>query len=65
MPTRRGPVTTPFCPATPGHHLNPRQVSRVIWAPDGTVLLDFEVDGFVNDPSAQAEVLEDAGYQEL
>jgi len=45
--------------------LKPVRVADVIYAPDGTVILDFHLDGLDNDGSPQVADLETAGYREV
>jgi len=42
-----------------------RQVTDVVYDPFGKVILDFHLDGLVNDVDSQVEVLRAAGYHEL
>jgi hypothetical protein len=37
---------------------------RVISVPDGAVLLDFDLECLINDPTPQAQVLIESGYTE-
>ena len=54
LPTNRPDVT-----------LQARQVTRVIYTPDGKVILEIRVDGLTNDVTSQVETLRGAGYREL
>lgn len=47
-----------------GRTLHAREVRRVIYANDGTVILDWEVDALINDPEPQIAALLEAGYVE-
>jgi hypothetical protein len=49
----------------PGATLEAREVSRVIYAADGLVILEIKIDGLSNDASSQVAVLQQAGYREL
>ncbi|MFI5495388.1 hypothetical protein [Actinoplanes sp. NPDC051859] len=48
----------------PDRFLGARRVFQVAYTPDGTVILDIKIDGFINDAQAQIDTLIDAGYFE-
>ncbi len=47
------------------HDLGARRVEDVIYTLDGGILLDFRLDGLVNDVDGQVETLLKAGYREV
>ncbi|MEJ2859499.1 MULTISPECIES: hypothetical protein [unclassified Saccharothrix] len=50
---------------TVGTNLGARRVEDVIYAPDGTVILDLRLDGLTNDVESQVTVLRAGGFREL
>jgi hypothetical protein len=47
------------------YNLGARHVEEVIYNLDGSVTLDFSLDGLVNDPTAQIDMIIQSGYQEI
>lgn len=50
---------------TPSTNLGARRVEEVIYAPNGTVILEFKLDGLSNDVEPQVNVLLVEGFREL
>jgi hypothetical protein len=48
-----------------GEGVGARRVHDVIWNLDGSILIDVAIDGVVNDPDSQVEVITRAGYVEI
>ncbi|MDX6288143.1 MAG: hypothetical protein QOG53_3628 [Frankiales bacterium] len=44
--------------------LAPRRVSRVVYNPDGTLILDLDLDAPADNPEAQVMALETVGFEE-
>jgi hypothetical protein len=53
-------VGSPF-----GEGVGARRVHDVIWNLDGSIMIDVAIDGVVNDPNPQVEVITSAGYVEI
>lgn len=51
--------------AEPSKHLNARRVEEVIYPLDGTVILEFSLDGLYNNVEDQVKVLRSAGFNEI
>lgn len=54
-----------FIPAAdPNSNLGTRRIGDIIYRPNGAVVLDFELDGLINDARQQIEAMVRAGFME-